>query len=140
MKKQSNYVTYGKLIDELMKFDPNSQAFIISTTNPNCPDRGDNFIDGDGISKVRVIYNEFCHPDVYVKIVCSSHGKMKYGDVIRSLRQQITLAMVDMQAIVMIGYRDMYDVDGYPCVPRPVINCDVLKEDDIWNITLGPKV
>ena len=131
--KQSKlkYTTYSKLIDELAKFDQAEPACIIASTDISEPDYGDNFIDGSGVKHVSI------NMDV-VKIVCSDNGKMTWKQLRASLLNKITLNMANKPAIMQICYPDMTDANGNSCDPHFVKTCNVLDEDTIWNIELGP--
>lgn len=128
------YATYGKLVDELAKFDQKDPACIIASTDLGCPDEGENFIDGSGVQRVSV-------GNGVVTIICSDSGTMTWERVRATLRDRITLNMADQLAIVQIGYDGMEDAYDEPCVPRRVKECGVIEGDDtIWNIELGPVV
>lgn len=128
------YATYGKLIDELAKFDQKEPACIIASTDIECPDDGENFVDGSGVKSVMINKG-------VVKIVCGDSGTMTWEQVRAALRDGITLSMADMPAIVQIGYRGMVDFNDEPCRPRRVKECGVIEDDDtIWNVELGPAV
>ena len=133
-QKKQKYVTYGKLVDELAKFDQTDPACIIASTDLGSPDEGANFVDGSGVKSVRVVSG-------VVKITCGDNGMMTWEQVRAALRDRITLNMVDRPAIVQIGYDGMTDANGRPCRPRRVKECSVIEGDDtIWNIELGPEV
>ena len=133
-QKKQKYVTYGKLVDELAKFDQTDPACIIASTDLGSPDEGANFVDGSGVKSVRVVSG-------VVKITCGDNGMMTWEQVRAALRDRITLNMADQPAIVQIGYSDMKDANGRPCPPRWVKECGVIEGDDtIWNIELGPEV
>lgn len=128
------YATYGKLVDELAKFDQKDPACIIASTDIGCPDEGENFIDGSGVGNVGV-------RNGVVMIVCGDDGTMTWGQIRDRLRDRITLSMVDQPAIVQIGYDGMEDANDEPCIPRRVKECGVIEGDDtIWNIEFGPAV
>jgi len=131
------YATYGKLVDELAKFDQNDPARVIASTDLGRPDKGENFVDGSGVGNVRV------SGDIagVVQIVCGDDGTMTWGQIRDRLRAGITLDMVDQPAIVLIGYDGMEDANGEPCRPRWVKECGVVEGDGtIWNVGLGPAV
>ena len=133
-QKKQKYVTYGKLVDELAKFDQTDPACIIASTDLGSPDKGENFIDGSAVKKVSVKNNA-------ITIVCGDNGTMTWGQVRDVLRCSITLEMADMPAFVQIGYRGMTDANDKPCVPRRVKECGVIKDEDtIWNVELGSEV
>lgn len=128
------YATYGKLVDELAKFDQADCACVIASTDLGSPDEGENFVDGCGVKSVGV-------ESGVVKIVCGDSGTMTWEQVRAALRDRITLNMADRPAIVQIGYRGMVDYYDEPCRPRWVKECGVIEGDDtIWNIELGPAV
>lgn len=128
------YATYGKLVDELAKFDQKDPACIIASTDLGSPDEGENFVDGSGVKSVGV-------GDGVVTIVCGDSGIMTWGQIRAALRNRITLNMADQPAIVQIGYNDVKDANGKLCRPRRVKECGVIEGDDtIWNIELGPVV
>ena len=131
---ESKYATYGKLVDELAKFDQKDPACVIASTDLGSPDEGENFVDGSGVKSVRVVSG-------VVKITCGDSGMMTWEQLRAALRCQITLNMVDQPAIVQIGYDGMEDANGEPCRPRWVKECGVIEGDDtIWNVELGPAV
>ena len=133
-QKKQKYVTYGKLVDELAKFDQTDPACIIASTDLGSPDEGANFVDGSGVKSVRVVSG-------VVKITCGDNGMMTWEQVRAALRDRITLNMADQPAIVQIGYSDMKDANGRPCPPRWVKECGVIKDEDtIWNVELGSEV
>lgn len=133
-KTKLKYATYGKLVDELAKFDQTDPACIIVSTDLGSPDEGENFIDGSAVKKVSVKNNA-------ITIVCGDNGTMTWGQVHDVLRCSITLEMADMPAFVQIGYRGMTDANDKPCVPRRVKECGVIKDEDtIWNVELGSEV
>ena len=128
------YATYGKLVDELAKFDQKDPACVIASTGLGSPDEGENFVDGSGVESARV-------ENGVVMIVCGDSGMMTWEQVRAALRDRITLNMADQPAIVQIGYDGMEDANGEPCAPRWVKECGVIEGDDtIWNIELGPAV
>lgn len=128
------YATYGKLVDELAKFDQKDPACIIASTDLSCPDKGENFIDGSAVKRVGV-------GNGVISIVCGDDGTMTWGQIRDRLRDRITLSMVDQPAIVWIDYDGLKDANGKPCVPRRVKECNVIEGDDtIWNIELGPAI
>ena len=130
-QKKQKYATYGKLVDELAKFDQTDPACIIASTDIGCPDEGANFIDGSGVKSVRVVSG-------VVKITCGDNGTMTWEQIRAALRDRITLNMVDQPAIVQIGYRGMADANGRPCRRRRVKECGVIEGyDTIWNVELG---
>ena len=127
-------MTYGKLVDELAKFDQTDPACIIASTDPGSPDEGENFIDGSAVKRVGV-------GNGVVMIVCDDDGAMTWAQVRATLRDRITLDMADQPAIVQIGYDSMKDANGRPCRPRRVKECGVIEGDDtIWNVELGPEI
>ena len=129
-KTKLKYATYGKLVDELAKFDQTDPACIIASTDLSNLDKGENFIDRSAVKKVSVKNN-------VITIVCSDNGTMTWGQVRDALRCSITLEMADMPAFVQIGYRDMTDANDRPCMPRRVKECGVIKDEDtIWNVEL----
>lgn len=131
---KSKYATYGKLVDELAKFDQTDPACIIASTDLGSPDEGENFIDGSGVIRVGV-------GNGVVMITCGDSGMMTWEQVRAALRDRITLNMADQPAIVQIGYDGMVDFNDEPCRPRWVKNCGVIEGDDtIWNVELGPEV
>ena len=133
-QKKQKYVTYGKLVDELVKFDRTDCACIIASTDLGSPDKGGNFVDGSAVKRVGVVSG-------VVKITCGDNGTMTWEQIRTALRDQITLNMVDQPAIVQIGYRGMADANGRPCPPRRVKECGVIEGyDTIWNVELGPEV
>lgn len=133
-KTKLKYATYGKLVDELAKFDQTDPACIIASTDLSSPDEGENFIDGSAVKSVRIVSG-------VVKITCGDNGTMTWEQIRTALRDRITLNMVDQPAIVQIGYRDMADANGRPCRQRRVKECGVIKDEDtIWNIELGSEV
>ena len=133
-QKKQKYVTYGKLVDELAKFDQTDPACIIASTDLSSPDEGENFIDGSAVKSVRIVSG-------VVKITCGDNGTMTWEQIRAALRDRITLNMVDRPAIVQIGYDGMTDANGRPCRPRRVKECGVIEGDDtIWNIELGAEV
>lgn len=128
------YATYGKLVDELAKFDQKDPACVIASTDLGRPDEGENFVDRSGVGNVRVVHG-------VVTIVCGDDGAMTWGQIRDRLRARITLDMVDQPAIVQIGYDGMEDANGEPCTLRRVKECGVIEGDDtIWNVELGPMV
>ena len=130
-QKKQKYVTYGKLIDELVKFDRTDCACIIASTDLGSPDEGENFIDGSGVKKVSV-------KNGVVMIVCGDNGTMTWEQVRTALRNRIMLNMSDRPAVIQIGYRGMADANGRPCRQRRVKECGVIEGDDtIWNVELG---
>ena len=48
------YATYGKLVDELAKFDQEDPACVIASTDLGSPDEGENFVDGSGVKSAGV--------------------------------------------------------------------------------------
>ena len=133
-RKKQKYATYGKLVDELAKFDQTDCACVIASTDLGCPDEGENFVDGCGVKRVGI-------GNGVVMIVCDDNGTMTWEQVRAALRDRITLNMVDRPAIVQIGYDGMTDANGRPCRPRRVKECGVIEGDDtIWNIELGAEV
>lgn len=128
------YATYGKLVDELAKFDQKDPACIIASTDLSSPDEGENFVDGSGVKSAGV-------GDGVVTIVCGDSGTMTWGQIRAALRNRITLNMADQPAIVHVGYDGMEDANGEPCAPRRVKECGVIEGDDtIWNVELGPVI
>ena len=128
------YATYGKLVDELAKFDQKDPACIIASTDLGCLDEGENFVDGSGVKSVRVVSG-------VVKITCGDSGMMTWEQVRAALRDRITLNMADKPASVLIGYDGMTDANDEPCRPRRVKECGVIEGDDtIWNVELGPVI
>lgn len=128
------YATYGKLVNELAKFDQKDPACIIASTDLGSPDKGENFVDGSGVGNVRV-------ENGVVTIVCGDSGMMTWGQIRAALRNRITLNMADQPAIVQIGYDGMEDANGELCRLRRVKECGVIEGDDtIWNVELGPMV
>ena len=133
-QKKRKYATYGKLLNEIVKFDQADPACVITSTDLGSPDEGENFIDGSRVKKVSV-------KNGIVMIVCGDNGTMTWERVRTALRDRIMLNMNDQPAIVQIGYRGMEDANDKPCVPRLVKECGVIEGDDtIWNIELGPEV
>lgn len=133
-QKKQKYVTYGKLVDELAKFDQTDPACIIASTNLSSPDEGENFVDGSAVKSVRIVSG-------VVKITCGDNGTMTWEQIRAALRDRITLNMVDQPAIVQIGYRGMADANGRPCRQRRVKECGVIEGyDTIWNVELGPEI
>ena len=133
-KTKLKYATYGKLVDELAKFDQTDPACIIASTNHSSPDEGENFVDGSAVKSVRIVSG-------VVKITCGDNGAMTWEQVRAALLNRITLDMADQPAIVQIGYRGMADANGRPCRPRWVKECGVIEGDDtIWNVELGPEI
>ena len=133
-QKKQKYATYGKLVDELAKFDQTDPAYVIASTDLVSPDEGGNFVDGSAVKSVRIVSG-------VVKITCSDNGTMTWEQIRTALRDQITLNMVDQPAIVQIGYRGMADANGRPCRQRRVKECGVIEGyDTIWNVELGPEV
>ena len=130
-QKKQKYVTYGKLVDELAKFDQTDPACIIASTDLGSPDEGENFIDGSAVKSVRIVSG-------VVKITCGDNGTMTWEQIRAALRDRITLNMVDKPAIVQIGYRGMADANGRPCRQHRVKECGVIEGyDTIWNVELG---
>ena len=133
-QKKQKYVTYGKLVDELAKFDQTDPACIIASTDLGSPDEGENFIDGSAVKRVGV-------GNGVVMIVCDDGGTMTWEQIRTTLLNRITLDMADQPAIVQIGYDGMEDANGRPCRPRRVKECGVIEGyDTIWNVELGPEV
>lgn len=133
-QKKPKFATYGKLVDELAKFDQTDCACVIASTDLGSPDEGANFVDGNGVKSVRVVSG-------VVKITCSDNGMMTWEQVRAALRDRITLNMADQPAIVRIGYDGMKDANGRPCRPRWVKECVVIEGyDTIWNVELGSEV
>ena len=133
-QKKQKYATYGKLVDELAKFDQTDCACVIASTDLGSPDEGENFIDGSAVKRVGV-------GNGVVMIVCSDSGTMTWEQIRTTLLNRITLDMADQPAIVQIGYDDVNDANGRPCRPRWVKECGVIKGDDtIWNVELGSEV
>ena len=133
-RRKQKYATYGKLVDELAKFDQKDPAYVIASTDLVSPDEGGNFVDGSAVKRVGV-------GNGVVMIVCSDGGAMTWEQVRTTLRDRITLDMADQPAIVQIGYDDVKDANGRPCHPRWVKECGVIKGDDtIWNVELGSEV
>ena len=133
-QKKQKYVTYGKLVDELAKFNQTDCAYVIASTDLVSPDEGGNFVDGSAVKRVGVVSG-------VVKITCGDNGTMTWEQIRTALRDQITLNMVDQPAIVQIGYRGMTDANDKPCVPRRVKECGVIEGyDTIWNVEVGPEV
>ena len=133
-RKKQKCATYGKLVDELAKFDQTDPACIIASTDLGCPDEGENFVDVCGVKSVSVWIG-------VVMIVCGDNGTMTWEQVRAALRDRITLNMADQLAIVQIGYDGMTDANGRPCRPRWVKECGVIEGDDtIWNVELGAEV
>ena len=48
-QKKQKYATYGKLVNELAKFDQTDPAYVIASTDLGSPDKGENFIDGSAV-------------------------------------------------------------------------------------------
>ena len=133
-QKKQKYATYGKLVDELAKFDQTDCACVIASTCLGSPDEGENFVDGSAVKRVGV-------GNGVVMIVCDDDGAMTWAQVRATLLNRITLDMADQPAIVQIGYDGMEDANGRPCRPRWVKECGVIKGDDtIWNVELGSEV
>ena len=133
-RKKQKYATYGKLVDELAKFDQTDCACVIASTDLGSPDEGANFVDGSAVKSVGV-------GNGVVMIVCDDNGTMTWEQVGAVLRDRITLNMADQPAIVQIGYDGMKDANGRPCRPRWVKECGVIEGDDtIWNVELGAEV
>ena len=133
-QKKQKYATYGKLVDELAKFDQKDPAYVIASTDIGCPDEGANFVDGSAVKRVGV-------GNGVVMIVCDDGGAMTWEQVRATLLGRITLDMADRPAIVQIGYDGMEDANGRPCRPRRVKECGVIEGyDTIWNVELGPEV
>ena len=133
-RKKQKCATYGKLVDELAKFDQTDCACVIASTDLGSPDEGANFVDGSGVKSVRVVSG-------VVKITCGDNGMMTWEQVRAALRDRITLNMVDQPAIVQIGYSGMEDANGRPCRPRWVKECGVFEGyDTIWNVEVGAEV
>ena len=133
-QKKQKYATYGKLVDELAKFDQKAPAYVIASTDLVSPDEGGNFVDGSAVKRVGV-------GNGVVMIVCSDGGAMTWEQVRAALLNRITLDMADQPAIVQIGYDGMEDANGRPCRPRWVKECGVIEGDDtIWNVELGAEV
>ena len=133
-QKKQKYATYGKLVDELAKFDQTDCACVIASTDLGSPDEGENFVDGSAVKRVGV-------GNGVVMIVCDDDGAMTWAQVRTTLCNRITLDMADQPAIVQIGYDGMKDANNKPCRPRRVKECGVIEGDDtIWNIELGPEI
>ena len=133
-QKKQKYATYGKLVNELAKFDQTDCACVIASTDLGCPDEGANFVDGSAVKSVRIVSG-------VVKITCGDNGTMTWEQIRTALRDQITLNMVDQPAIVQIGYRGMEDANNKPCRPRRVKECCVIEGyDTFWNVELGPEI
>ena len=133
-RKKQKCATYGELVDELAKFDQTDCACVIASTDLGSPDEGENFIDGSAVKSVSVWIG-------VVMIICGDSGTMTWEQICATLRDRITLNMVDRPAIVQIGYDGMTDANDKPCRPRRVKECSVIEGDDtIWNIELGPEV
>ena len=133
-KTKLKYATYGKLVDELAKFDQTDCACVIASTDLVSPDEGGNFVDGSAVKRVGV-------GNGVVMIVCSDGGAMTWEQVRAALLNRITLDMADQPAIVQIGYDGMKDANNKPCRPRWVKECGVIEGDDtIWNVELGPEI
>ena len=133
-QKKQKYATYGKLVDELAKFDQTDCACVIASTDLGSPDEGENFIDGSAVKRVGV-------GNGVVMIVCSDSGTMTWEQIRTTLLNRITLDMADQPAIVQIGYDGMKDANNKPCRPRRVKECGVIEGDDtIWNVELGSEV
>lgn len=129
------YATYGRLVDELAKFDQAGRACVTASTDLGRPDRGKNFIDGSGVKRVGGGGGGI------VTIVCGDSGAMTWGQVRDGLRANITLDMADKPAIVLIAYNGVEDANGKPCALRRVKECGVVEGDDtVWNVGLGPAV
>lgn len=130
-KTKLKYATYGKLVDELAKFDQTDCACVIASTDLVSPDEGGNFVDGSAVKRVGV-------GNGVVMIVCGDNGAMTWEQVRAALLNRITLDMADQPAIVQIGYRGMADANGRPCRQRRVKECGVIEGyDTIWNVELG---
>ena len=133
-QKKQKYATYGKLVDELAKFNQTDCAYVIASTDIGCPDEGGNFVDGSAVKRVGV-------GNGVVMIVCDDGGAMTWKQVRATLLGRITLDMADRPAIVQIGYDGMEDANGRPCRPRRVKECGVIEGyDTFWNVELGPEV
>ena len=133
-QKKQKYATYGKLVDELAKFDQTDCACVIASTDLGSPDEGENFIDGSAVKRVGV-------GNGVVMIVCSDSGTMTWEQIRTTLLNRITLDMADQPAIVQIGYDGMKDANNKSCRPRQVKECGVIEGDDtIWNVELGSEV
>ena len=131
---EPKYATFGRLVDELAKFDQTDCACVIASTNLADEEKGENFVDGSGVKSVTVDKG-------VAKIVCGDSGTMTWEQVRAALRDRITLNMADKPAIVQVGYRGMVDFNDEPCRPRRVKDCGVdAGMDTIWNIELGPRV
>ena len=129
-QKKQKYATYGKLVDELAKFDQTDPACIIASTDLGSPNEGENFIDGSAVKRVGV-------GNGVVMIVCSDSGTMTWEQIRTTLLNRITLDMADQPAIIQIGYDGMKDANDKPCYPHWVKECGVIEGDDtIWNIEL----
>ena len=133
-QKKQKCATYGKLVDELAKFDQTDCACVIASTDLGSPDEGENFVDGSAVKSVGV-------GNGVVMIVCGDSGTMTWEQGPARRRERMTRNMVDRPAISQIGYDGMTDANGKPCRPRRVKECGVIEGDDtIWNIELGPEV
>ena len=133
-QKKQKYATYGKLVNELAKFDQTDCACVIASTDLGSPDEGENFVDGSAVKRVGV-------GNGVVMIVCDDGGMMTWAQVRTTLCDRITLDMADQPAIVQIGYDGMKDANNQPCRPRRVKECGVIEGDDmIWNVELGPEI
>ena len=133
-QKKQKYATYGKLVDELAKFDQTDCACVIASTDLGSPDEGENFIDGSAVKRVGV-------GNGVVMIVCDDGGTMTWAQVRTTLLNRITLDMADQPAIVQIGYDGMKDTNNKQCRPRRVKECSAIEGDDtIWNVELGPEI
>ena len=133
-QKKQKCATYGKLVDELAKFNQTDCACVIASTDLSSPDEGENFVDGSAVKSVGV-------GNGVVMIVCGDSGTMTWEQVRATLRDRITPNMADQPAIVQIGYDGMKDANGRSCRPRWMKECGVIEGDDtIWNIELGPEV
>ena len=83
-QKKQKCATYGKLVDELAKFDQTDCARVIASTDLGCQDEGENFVDGCGVKSVGV-------GNGVVMIICGDGGTMTWEQVRAALRDRITL-------------------------------------------------
>ena len=131
-------LTYKQMLDELAKFEQNQTASVIASTDQECPDEGANYVDGAGIYGVHDRDNEGV-----LHIVCSDHGSMTWAETMQKIRRIVK--DLDAMACIKIGYcngggpkaKCLKDFNDEPVIERKVLDCTVLDDDIIWNLTLA---
>lgn len=125
------------MLTEIAKFDQDEPACIIASTDLDCPDEGANYVDGAGVYGV---HDKDGEGTLY--IVCSDNGTLTWAQLAQRIWDYRNVKDLDTPARVKIGYgcgpraKSLTDFNDEPVPGRAVLNCTVLKDDTIWNITL----